>query len=353
MTTERHLLQVLPDVCLELIADGRTSRQLLAEYADRYERRGAPDLVVRIGRGRSAADDPGRATSPGSHKTVSWSAHVSDPAAAPLELDLAIRGVPRWFAVSLTQGYLIEPLISVAAARTRTVLLPAAAVSLPGGAVLLVGRSRTGKSSVSARAAAAGIPVIGDDQVLVYPDGRLARFPRRMRFYDDLRVTAPDAFRRLGIRSRTALHARTLARYATGGYVRPSLAVDASELGQPGREAHLGRVIVLERTTNRSTTTYGGASVGETLEVLHGVLREQRRHLTALGPAWQSALEQVAAAEETVLTEALARVPIERLRIADHLSAPEAIDIVWNQLVRTSATPAAPSAGSSLTTPRG
>ena len=340
MTTERHQLQVLPNVCLELIADARTSRQLLAEYADRYEPRGAPDLVVRIGRALSAADAPGTVTSTGSHKTVSWSARVSDPAATPLELDLAIRGVPRWFAVSLTQGYLIEPVISVAAARKRTVLLPAAAVSLPGGAVLLVGRSRTGKSSVSARAAAAGIPVLGDDQVLVSPDGRLARFPRRMRFYDDLRATAPEAFRRLSIGSRTALHARRLARSATGGYVRPSLAVDGSELGPTAREATLGRVMVLERTTNPSTTTDTLAGGEETVELLRDVLREQRRHLGALGPGWQSALDEAAAVEETVLSEALVSIPIQRLRLADGLTAPEAVDLVWDHLVRSSSPPA-------------
>jgi hypothetical protein len=332
-------IQVLPDVCLELIADGRSRRQLLAEYASGYERRGDPDLIVRIGEAGHGSGQAGMTTLVGSHKTVSWSAHVSsDPAASPLRLDLAIRGAPRGFGLSLTQGYLIEPLVSVAAARKQSVLLPAAGVSLPDGAVLIVGTSRTGKSSVSARAAAAGVPILGDDQVLVSRDGRLARFPRRMRFYDDLRETAPEAFRSLSRRSRMALLARMVARVATRGYVRPSLRVDIAELGPVATDARLGRVVVLERTTNRSTETSAPATADEIIALLDGVLREQRRHLAALGPSWRSALDDVAVSERSVLMTALAGVPIERLRIPASLTAPQAIDVVWDRLMGSSKT---------------
>src|SRR4051794_22712666 len=62
------------------------------------------------------------------HKTVAWRVELSDPRARRLSARLQVRGHPRPFARSLLQGYVVEPLLSLAIARSGQVLLPGAAL---------------------------------------------------------------------------------------------------------------------------------------------------------------------------------------------------------------------------------
>ena len=94
-----------------------------------------------IGRGaeRATAGDPApapaRAPARGGHKTVRWRVDLDNPGDTPLVARIETSGWPASFARSLVQGYIAEPLLSVAAARRGIVLLPGAGIVLDDGLV--------------------------------------------------------------------------------------------------------------------------------------------------------------------------------------------------------------------------
>ena len=329
---------VLPRVSIQIRGDEAALRHYEAEYGWAAMAPAVQDsdavVVTFDGRSRNGTPAPGGSTLTGSHKTVSWHADVSDPSARPLRASIEVRGVPRWFGLSLTQGYLVEPLLSVAAADVG-VLLPAAAFVTDGGATVLLGRSRSGKSSLTMRAAAAGMPILGDDQVLVGRSGRITRFPRRLRVYDDLRDTAPDAVARLPGWARRALWARRVARILTAGHVRPSLAIPANAVrgAVESAEAPLARFVVLERTANLSRIEVERVDVDAALATATAVIADQRRHLARLGPAWSRHLDEVAMAERSTLAGAIARADATRVRIPDGWTAEASVEALWHGLV--------------------
>ena len=337
MTLRALRFAVLPTVTLHIRGDEAALRHYEAEYgpaATTAAEYGSDAVEVAFDRGsRDGEPMPGGSVLAGSHKTVSWHADVSDPDARPMRARIEIRGVPRWFGLSLTQGYLVEPLLSVAAAAVG-VLLPAAAFVTDGGATVLLGRSRSGKSSLTMRAAAAGLPVLGDDQVLVGRSGTVTRFPRRLRVYDDLGDTAPDAFARLSGWARRALRVRRLVRTMTAGYVRPSLAIPVSAVrgAVESTGAPLARLVVLQRTANLSRIEVERIHSDAVLASGAAVMEDQRRHLARLGPAWSRRLEEVAVSERPVLADAIARVGAERVLIPDGWTAKASLDALWEHL---------------------
>jgi hypothetical protein len=339
LSERRQRFDVLPDVSLEVNGDDAALRHYAAEYgapSTSSAGDGTAAVRVRIGHDRGDAPVPvGPSVLGGRHKTVAWYAVVSDPDAHPISATISLRGRPRWFALSLTQGYLVEPLLSVAASDAGGVLLPAAAIVTETGGVVLLGRSRSGKSSLSARAAAAGLAVLGDDQVLIGRAGWLTRFPRRLRVYDDLRATAPEAFRRLPAWARRALRVRVLARLATAGYVRPSLAIPASDLGAAMvAEAPMTRFLVLERTSAVTDIEVQQISAEAAMAAAESVLDDQRRHLRKLGDAWRERLRTLAGSENDVLASALGSVAPERILIPDQWPAAVSVDAVWDRIRR-------------------
>ncbi len=184
-----------------------------------------PDVLVEV---TSAARLPAGA---GGHKTVRWSVEVGPPDVRPLRARIVLAGRPRRFGLSLVQGFVVEPLVSLAAARTGLVLLPAAALASQRGAVVVLGRSRSGKTSVVARAVAGGRGALGDDQVLVDREGAVRSWPRRLRVYPDLRDTAPQAVGALPRRRRAALTGLAVLDRATRHWVAPSLPLSYADLG--------------------------------------------------------------------------------------------------------------------------
>ena len=337
MTLPALRFSVLPGVTLQIRGDEAALRHYEAEYGSAATMPAEHDAdavaVTFDRRSRDGEPMPGGSVLAGSHKTVSWHADVSDPDARPMRARIEIRGAPRWFGLSLTQGYLVEPLLSIAAAAVG-VLLPAAGFVTDAGAIVLLGRSRSGKSSLTMRAAAAGLPVLGDDQVFLGRSGHVTRFPRRLRVYDDLRDTAPDAFARLPGWARRALWVRRLARSVTAGYVRPSLAIATSAVlgAVESEEAPLARLVVLERTANLSRIEVQRIDSDAALATAAAVMEDQRRHLARLGPAWSRRLEEVAVSERSVLADAIARVGAERVLIPNGWTAKASVDALWERL---------------------
>ncbi|HVF79946.1 MAG TPA: hypothetical protein VNA28_16760, partial [Solirubrobacteraceae bacterium] len=190
----------LPGVDLRLTGDRTTARHYAAEYAGAEVADDGSAVALDVRFAPAAPSDGVRIE--GGHKTARWTVTAPAPAGGPLRAGIELRGRPRFFGLSLVQGYFVEPLLSVAVARAGHVLLPSAAIGEEGGVLVIMGSSGTGKSSLSARALAAGRPVLGDDQILLDGAGDCRRFPRRMRFYSDLPQTAPAAFARLPIDAR-------------------------------------------------------------------------------------------------------------------------------------------------------
>jgi hypothetical protein len=287
---------------------------------------GPPDVDVAYGRPSAGAGlGP---VSRGGHKSVRWAVRLGAPDADVLGAAIAIRGWPGAFARSLVQGFVVEPLLSVAAVRHDLVLLPSAGIVGPDGLSVMLGRSRAGKSTIAARAMALGRTVIGDDQVIVGRDGGVWPFPRRLRFYPDLVQTAPDAFRGLRSETRRALRVRGLISTLSRGYVRPSLAVDPAELGGPpaSMTSRPTRLILLDRRDDLAEISDAAATVDDAVAWAADLLAEQRARLRALGGReWSAALQDVAAREADILRDAFAGVDCRRVSVPRAWGAPRAV----------------------------
>ncbi len=198
-----------------LIRDrGRAAEQLFERSAgaDSWPPDGA-DVAVRFVE-RRGSRTPADLT--WSHKGTNWRAWLGPPERRPLLADVRVIGP---FGVALVQSLLVEPLVSVAASRAGLVLLPAAALLLQDGVAAVAGRSHTGKSSLAARAIGARLPILGDDRFLLESDGTCTPFPRRLRVYSDLPLTAPSFVASLPARGRLAMATRALMVRATRGFV--------------------------------------------------------------------------------------------------------------------------------------
>ena len=321
---------VMPHGAVELTAEEGLLRHFRAEY-------GVPDASRPVRVAVTMLDHlPDGAASDlhGRHKTVSWSVNLGRADADPLRATIALTGRPRWFGVSLIQGFIIEPLISLASAHDGHVLLPAAGIAEEGGVLLIIGRSRSGKSSVSARALALGRHVLGDDQVLLDSGGVISAFPRRMRVYDDLMATSPMAVRSLPPRIRLALQLRRVLRIATRGFVAPSLALPRSAFG-PMRQGPLPihRIVVVRRSPIAQQLTTEPISHEDARSEAMDIVSEQRAPLGRLQRAdWLTLLQSVAARESAMLDAALRRAPAYRVVVPEAWGAPEAVEALARAL---------------------
>jgi hypothetical protein len=320
-----------PGLALRLFGDRATLDHFRREYRGRATHPPARiEVEVLFQRGSG----PAQATVRGGHKTVSWTVALSHPDASPLGARIALRGRPRGFARSLVQGYFVEPLLGVASARRDCVLLPAAALDQGGRALVLLGRSRSGKSTLMARALAADQRVLGDDQVLIDDSGRCWPFPRRMRVYPDLRETAPTAYRRLSAARRGALAGRRAAQRLSRGYIAPSLSLALPELGGrvPGGPVPVGRMVVIIRLEALSRIESSPLESGEVVAAAREMLDEQRTHLRRAGEDWSGALEAAGQREEATLRATIANITVEQLAVPARWSATRAIQALSKRL---------------------
>src|SRR5215210_3702242 len=199
-------LAVLPHWAIEVSGSEWIEQRFADEYGETRYRTAVTGLQVSFG---SSLDPSLPNWLEGRHKSMGWRARISNPLDRPLRADITLRGRPRGLTAALVQTFIVEPLLTWVAGE-RGVLASAAGIEENGSVLLLVGGSGTGKSSLTARALAGGRKALGDDQVYVEDDGMCSPFPRRLRLYDDVAKTAPNAYAELPFRVRTALSVRGL-----------------------------------------------------------------------------------------------------------------------------------------------
>jgi hypothetical protein len=266
----------------------------------------------------------------GQHKTARWRIAFSDPQERPLRVEIGLTGGPPSFALSLVQGYYVEPLIAVASARAGFVALPSVAVLEGAGAIVIIGGSGSGKSSVAVRALAGGRGILGDDQVLIAADGHCWSYPRRLRLYPDVRCTAPQAWRRLRPSTRRTLRLRRAIRWSTRGFVAPSLPVPVSELSAPVPPPQEGvratRLVVLEHSPDVDVLTEEERDAGwAAREAAEVIAAQRRRFAAAAGARWTAALHDAGQREAEVVRSWLEPLPIAQLRVPRAWDAPAAV----------------------------
>lgn len=264
----------------------------------------------------------------GRHKTAHWRVALGDPTEQPLRAWIAVTGRPLSFALSLVQGFFVEPLVAVAAARRGHVLLPAAGIEQDGGVAVLMGRSRSGKSSLSARALASGKVVLGDDQVLADACGCCWAFPRRIRVYADVAKTAPDAYARLPLLTRAAIAGRRSVSALTGGHVSPPVLIPFEAVGKETilTALPIARVVVIERSGTASAVQTATLEVEAALSYARELLDAQRAHMrTTPDAAWRKTLHETLDEEESILRNTFQRIPLARVVVPERWGAPLAV----------------------------
>jgi hypothetical protein len=317
-----------PGLVVSIRGDRRARAHFRTEYASAAlaADSSVPALEATVG-GR-VHNGPARGTTPerelrGRHKLAWWRASLPiTPDADTMRVVVEVRGP---LGLALVQSYVLEPLVSLAAARSGSVLLPSAAIAQDGKALLLIGRSRSGKSSLAALALAAGRQILGDDQVFILESRDCRPFPRRLRIYPDLARTAPAAFTALRPSARRALAGLGRVKTLTRGFVAPPLKVTASMLGVGGVLSSLpiGEVVVIQRG---SVGALSSEPIGqrELAAEAGDVLLRQRSAIFSL-PGLEAAFAPVLATERMIIASALARASARRVLVPDAWPAERAV----------------------------
>ncbi len=267
----------------------------------------------------------------GAHKLARWRASVPvGPEVGTMRVAVAVRGP---LGLALVQSSVIEPLVSLAAVRAGSVLLPGAAIARGDRTVLVLGRSRSGKTSLAARALAAGLRVLGDDQVIINADSECLPFPRRLRLYSDLSRTAPAAFAALSPSVRTRLAALGRVNALTRGFVAPPVSVSASAIGaDPTAPVRLliGEVVVVRRAQVGALALQDidrEELAAETDDVLMG----QRSEIFKV-PGVRAAYETLLTHERAMIACALAAAPARRVLVPDSWTSERAVGALAREL---------------------
>jgi hypothetical protein len=267
----------------------------------------------------------------GAHKLARWRASLPvRPEVDTMRVAVAVRGP---LGLALVQSQVIEPLISLAAIRAGSVLLPGAAIAQGDRTLLLLGRSRSGKTSLAARALAAGLRVLGDDQVIINADRECLPFPRRLRLYPDLSRTAPAAFAALRPSVRTRLAALGRVNALTRGFVAPPVSVSPSAIAANASgpvRLLIGEVVVVRRARVGALTLQpldAGELAAETDDVLMG----QRSEIFKV-PGVRAAYETLLAHERAIISCALAAAPARRVLVPDSWTSEQAVGALAREL---------------------
>ena len=267
----------------------------------------------------------------GGYKTARWRVSLGDTGWEPISAKIALLSTPRSFGLSLIQGYFVEPLLEMALTRRKAILAPAAGFISGQDATLLVGASRSGKSSLMVRALGGGVRILGDDQVILTSEGTVFAFPRRLRVYPDIRATASSAYSTFPLSLKSALRGLNIVGSATAGWVAPPLRIQPSALGlEPAKGEHaLHRLYLIERDERAARPSRSVVEPGALADQMMALLDRQRERLTPLLLAkagWTDLLERTRERERSILAKALGGIGADKLVVPSCWEAHQAID---------------------------
>jgi hypothetical protein len=322
-----------PGLVVSIEGDRIARSYFRAEYASSAEDADptAPVLEATIGanlrhRGRKER----RPQLSGAYKLARWRAYMPiEPDEHTIRVSVDVRGP---LGLPLVQSYVVEPLVSLATVRAGSVLLPSGAIARGGKAVLLIGRSRSGKSSLAARALAAGLHILGDDQVLISTDHGCLPFPRRLRLYPDLARTAPAAFAALPGAARRALTVLDAVNNVTRGFVAPPVRVSPSRVGAGVARIGLpiGEVVVIRRSAVDELTSEP-LDPAELAGEVEQVLLDQRAEIFRVD-GLRTSFAPILAREPAIVSAAVADAPARRVLVPSRWSAERAVGRLADQL---------------------
>jgi hypothetical protein len=265
----------------------------------------------------------------GRHKLARWEVRVTVRDGGPVDVRAHVQGP---FGLPLVQSLVVEPLLGLVAARRELALIPGALLlDADGRGVLAVGGSGSGKTSLAARAIAAGREVLADDRVFVDAAATGSRYARRMRLYPDIAQTAPAAWSALTPAAQAKLRAVTLVRRVSGGSFAPPVAVARHELGATRRlvHTHIDRVLLLHRHDG-DAPRLSAATTAAAADEIDERLLEDRAALDVA--ALQHRLRSLALHDRAIIESALATATIERLEIPRSWPAARAVQRLGAEL---------------------
>jgi hypothetical protein len=305
-----------PSIGLGVTAESAAILHFELEYGPSAEDQSACPLEITIGPIPSSF--PSVASWQGRRRTTTWRVALASPDRAPLRAAIDVRGV---FGLPLLQSLAVEPLLSVAFARRGEVLLPAAGILRPAGLLIALGGPRAGKSSLAVRGLGRGLRILGDDHVILEPQGSARAFPRRLRLYPDLIETAPDVYRRLPAARRRDLRLRELGRRLSRGRVRLPILVPAAEIGgvtagvAGGATAPAEEVAILQRSPDVRDAVIETLEAAEVAARAGGLIEADRSILQARGSAWAEACGAALRTEIALLESAWATTPARAVTV--------------------------------------
>jgi hypothetical protein len=119
------------------------------------------------------------------------------------------------------------------------------------------------------------------------------------------------------------------------GWVRPSLAVDRTELAGDWTPAGLPirRIVLIERSSSAASFQVTPALRADAVEMGASLLDEQRTRLAdAAGAAWKQRFVEVQATESSILSDGFASIAVERIVVPDQWAAGASISALARQL---------------------
>jgi hypothetical protein len=220
------------------------------------------------------------------------------------------------------QGFYIEPLLRMQFARLGYGLVHACAVGVGADATLIAADARMGKTTFCLGEAVRGKPVIGDDYVILAPDGTVTRFPRRHRVYPDLRATCPGVYAGLAPHDRRILGALGLVGLATRGFVRLPHILDIRKLVSAApvvQSARLSSVLSLAPAAGDAIEGPREVTADGMIDHIQQVNRAQATRLTlrrAGGPVdLHACMDAVDGLERDILRHALTNLTLAEIRV--------------------------------------
>ena len=190
-----------------------------------------------------SGDERAQVFSPrGRHKTITWKITASAPLDDPTTVVFEGSGT---MAISFLQTFYLEPLLRLKFLQAGYALVHGCGIAEGNEAVLFVGESGVGKTSLALHHAMSGGLVQGDNYVILGPDGATYPFYRRLRIYSDLAQANPRAYQRLPLGERLQLQRNGLIKRLSLGFADMPRRLDIRQFASGCKGAPAARLRAL------------------------------------------------------------------------------------------------------------